>query len=188
MLAPAVAAHLNEVIKSQDFVASPSLQAYGYYHPVLKKHFSLNELYEVQTINFSLKSSALCTWLDYFSAFLEVRCEYVIECDQWNIDRCGKCHIWAWLMKTPSVVLHIPLLAGFEGGNPWSKKWELHLEDNAATDGRGLGPQSPLWEMLHDCLHCIEILYEWEVSHYCIKPQNFANISMKAACVNLSHL
>lgn len=91
-------------------------------------------------------------------------------------------------MKTSTVVLHIPLLAGFEGGNPWRILWELHLEDNSAIDGRGLGPKSPCWEMLHDCLHCIEILYEWEVSHYCVKLQNFGDVSVKAACVTLSHL
>lgn len=87
MLAPAVAAHLNEVIKSQDFGSFSQFAGLWLLSPSVEKHFSLNELYEVETINFSLKPSALCTRLDYFSAFLEVRCEDVIECDQWNIDR-----------------------------------------------------------------------------------------------------
>lgn len=91
---------------------------------MLKKQFSLNELYEVETINFSLKPSALCTWLDC-SSLLEVRCGYAIECDQWNIDRGGKCHIQASLMETSTVVLHIPLLAGVEGGHFGSDTLEI---------------------------------------------------------------
>lgn len=64
MPASVAAAHLNEVLKSS--VTPLSLQAYGYYQLVLRKknpnkRFSLNELYEVQTVNFSSKSYSLYT-------------------------------------------------------------------------------------------------------------------------------
>lgn len=54
----------------------------------------------------------------HVARLLDVRHGHVTECEWWNGDRSGKCHIQAWLVKTATVVPQTPLLGGWKGGHP----------------------------------------------------------------------